>query len=501
MSSSRYELARELAEKGDVDGSWKVVNAFLNDNPNDPRALVTASFLMRRIGRLPEAYHFARAATQVVEHDAAPWINLGHAASEMWLAQEAEYAYRKALKCPNINEGTLLRNTYLNLSALYIDNGQYEKAKGYALQMLETDPEDRQGRSNLGFCQLAMREWSREAWANYHCTIGSEWRPQLQFKDEPEWDGSPGKRVVIYGEQGLGDEISFASVLPDALAATSRLILECDPRLTGLFRRSFADARVYGTRGVKGAQWDKEDWDFDASLPVGQLGEFYRLRESDFPGTPYLSPCPQRTAMWRSYFKSLGKPVVGIAWRGGIPKTNARSRQLMLDDLAPLFRSVDAHYVSLQYKDAAREIAEFKTRRPAVDLVQYPWATLTADYDDTAALIAACDYVFCMQTAVAHTAGALGVPVTVLVPMASQWRYGTAKESIPWYSCLKVIRQRRDNWREEILRGSNQVQTHLRGLPSDPGATPPDGLLRLGVDLLRTNGLGSHQADGGQPPA
>lgn len=485
-----------------MNGSWHIIEAFLNDDPNDARALVTASYLMRKSGHLPEAYHFAKSATQLIEWDAAPWINLGHAASELWLADEAEYAYRKALNCQNIGEGTLRRNTHLNISAVYIDNGRYAEAKEYALKMLAVDTNDQQGRANLGFCQLAMREWSKEAWENYHCALGCEWRPKIQFKDEPEWDGSEGKRVAIYGEQGLGDEISFASVLPDAVAVSQKIILECDPRLKGLFARSFPSVRVYGTRGLKDVQWRKEDWAFDASLPIGQLGEFFRLKESDFPGTPYLTPCQVRTSGWKSYFRSLGKPVIGLAWRGGIPRTNARARQLMLDDFAPLFKALpDAHYVSLQYRDAGKEIAEFRERHPDIQIVQYPWATLTQDYDDTAALVAALDYVFCMQTAVAHTAGALGIPVTVLVPVASQWRYGTAKDSIPWYHSLRVIRQKRHGqWREELERGGREVAAYLSGVSRRPGTAPSDWDLRDGLGVLCADHRRGHSANGGQPP-
>src|SRR5258706_5998324 len=142
--------------------------------------------------------------------------------------------------------------------------------------------------------------------------------------------------------------------------------------------------------------------------------------------------------MWKGLWTQKRKPTIGIAWTGGIPKTNSRNRRIALDDFLPLFNAVDAHFVSLQYKDAAGEIAAFKSRHP-VDLEQYKWGTLTSDYDDTAALIASLDYVVCIQTAVAHTAGALGTPVMVLVPVATQWRYGDSEEGIPWYNSLKII--------------------------------------------------------------
>lgn len=486
---SDYHRAASLLEAKNLDGAWSVVKGLLLENPNDPQALVLASVVERLSQNLPTSYHFAKAASRIIPDDAAPWINLGHTASEMWLVDEAEAAYRKALKCPNIDSGSLRRNTMLNVSALYIDNGRYVEARAIVEKWLNKNPKDTQVRANLGFCQLATRDWS--GWANYRSTLGSSWRPRIQYLDEPEWDGTPGKTVVIYGEQGLGDEISFASMLPDAIASCKRVILECEPRLKGLFQRTFPEITVYGTRmpaPKKGAQWEKADWQFDASLAIGQLGEYYRTREEDFPGTPYLVPCPIRTQMWADMFARLGKPVIGIAWHGGVPKTNSRNRRLTLEELLPFFQKQDAHYVSLQYKDASKEIAEFRERHPEIDLVQYPFATLTSDYDDTAALVASLDYVVCMQTAVAHTAGALGVPVTVLVPVASQWRYGTAHDSIPWYKSLRIIRQRKSGqWRDEIRR------IDLPKLPRAAGEAAPEPALRDDEFPVCADGLVHHR--------
>jgi hypothetical protein len=194
--------------------------------------------------------------------------------------------------------------------------------------------------------------------------------------------------------------------------------------------------------------------------------------------------------MWKSQWS---KPAIGIAWSGGVPKTNSRNRQVTLEQLLPIF-ATDAHFVSLQYKDAAGEIAAFKAKHD-VDLVQYDFATLTRDYDDTAALIASLDYVLCIQTAVAHTAGALGVPVTVLIPEATQWRYGTG-DTVPWYRSLKIIRQKKTgSWREEIERASADIR-HLSG---GTRAIARSGELRDSVHSLCAAGEPDRRANGRLP--
>ncbi len=495
-----YKRAGALIEAKNYEAAWKIIKTLMVENPNDAQALVLASMVERFSQNVPTSYHFAKAATHILPHDAACWLHLGNAASELWLVEESEAAYRKALKCPNIDAGSLRRNTLLNMAALYIDNGRYDEAKVIVERWNRVDPNDKNMRANLGFCQLAVQDWS--GWANYRATLGSTWRPKVQYIDEPEWDGSPDKTVILYGEQGLGDEISFASMLPDAIRHCKRVILDCDPRLKRLFQRSFPGLTVHGTRTAKAGpqsvdlMWPEEDRVFDASLAIGQLGEYYRTKAQDFPGTPYLVPCPDRVQMWQALFGAKGKPTIGIAWTGGVPKNNSRNRRLTLYDLLPVFQKYDAHFVSLQYKDASGEIEKFKAKHPEVDLVQYPFGTLTGDYDDTAALVASLDAVVCMQTAVAHTAGALGTPVTVLVPQASQWRYGTAHDSIPWYKSLKVIRQRKSgHWRDEI------AGIDLPSLSGAAGKAAPEPELRDGILGLRADDLGHHRENGRDPSA
>lgn len=482
-----YAVAAALAENGSYDGAWKILGPLLNENPNDVTALVCGSYVMIRSGALPQAYHFAKAAASLAPNEDGAWHNLGEAAHKLCLIDEAEKAYRQALRC--VKTAANRNSIWLNLSALYIDSGDFEKAEKFAQRLLDVEPNNRNAIANLGFCQLARRDWAN-GWKNYHNTMGSHWRKRVSYKDEPEWDGTPGKNVVIYADQGIGDEISFASMIPDAAKLCKKLIFDCDGRLERLFRRSFPGVKVYGTR-VKDEKWAKEDREIDASLSVGQLGEFVRTKDEDFPGTPYLVPCPIRTTQWKSHFADLDRPVIGIAWTGGVPQTNARNRKVSLDDLLPVLK-LDAHFVSLQYKDASKEIERFKEKHPDIDLVQYDWATLTDDYDDTAALIAACDYVLCIQTAVAHTAGGLGVPVSVLLPKATSWRYGTSADSIPWYKSLRIIRQQKDGeWSQEIERASRTIADFF-GLPQGTGEASRNWDVRNGFDSVRADSLRHH---------
>jgi hypothetical protein len=291
-------------------------------------------------------------------------------------------------------------------------------------------------RHNKGLCLLARREWA-QAWEYYSASLGSSQRTEFRYGLEPRWDGKPFPgTLVIFGEQGIGDEICTASALQEIIDAQKsvggRVIIDCDKRLPGLFARSFPDAKVYGTRTEKKLQWPKEDRNIGASIAGFEVLRYFRNKPEDFPGTPYLKACPDRVKQWKTLLG--GKPTIGIAWTGGTFKNAGTFRSLPLKEWQPLFDAVDANWVSLQYKDAAKDIE-------GTPVKQYSWATLTKDYDDTAALVASCDLVIGVQTSVNHLAGALGVPVWILLPKTSQWRYGETYDDLPWYKSARLFRQ------------------------------------------------------------
>lgn len=440
--------ARALLDSGRPDLAYPIADEALEANPDDAEALWVMSLVLEKSNRLPVAYHLARRITQVKPDKFSGWCVYGRIADQLWRITEAEAAYKHALRVTSDPREKALALS--NIGALYINIGQFSAARALLIQAKELDPKFDHMRHNLGISQLAGHEWA-EGWANYAHSLGTEARKKNQYAGEPEWDGATGKNIILYGEQGVGDEIAFASMVPDALERAGQVVLDCDPKLAGLFRRSFPEAKVYGHRFAKAFVADAADKP-EASLSFGGLGALFRDSDQSFPGTPYLVPDPDRAFMWRSLFEKKAKPAIGIAWSGGVRHTGERFRRWTLDDMLPIFRAVDAHWVSLQYKDASDEIARFRAKYPEIDLVQYRQATLSEDYDDTAGIVAALDRVICVQTAVAHLCGALGKECWVLVAKTSQWRYGEEGTSIPWYKALRIYRQARlGEWEPVML--------------------------------------------------
>lgn len=439
-----FAKAQQAFDAGDYDSAWAIVDREIEHGAHDdPKFLLLAAQIQDKARHLAVSYQFAKRVTDLAPQSPVGWLNLGYAQEQMYLFDQAEESYARGLSVARTDEqkGTLR----LNWASTLITRGEWEKAEMMARMALKYTPDSKKAKANLGFACLALRKW-REGWPLYNAIVGfHDSRRKVKYVNEPDWTGKPGQKVVIYGEQGLGDEISFASMIPDAIKRAGKVIIDCEARLEGLFRRSFPEAKVYGTLKQSGVVWDAADQKIDASITSAGLGEIFRNEDSDFPGTPYLKADPDRVTMWEGLWQKQRKPVIGIAWSGGVPWTGERYRRLALDELLPIFNAIDAVWISLQYKDASQEIAAFRQRHPEIDLRQYAFGTLTKDYDDTAALVDSLDAVVSMQTAVIHLAGALGVPTFCFVSKGGQWRYGADCTDMPWYKSVRLYRNK-DGW-------------------------------------------------------
>jgi hypothetical protein len=188
----------------------------------------------------------------------------------------------------------------------------------------------------------------------------------------------------------------------------------------------------------------------DWHIPLGSLPRLLRRSAGDFPRhSGYLAADPARIEYWRGRLAALGPGTkLGLSWRGGTVRTGWHRRSIALKQLAPLFASAGAHWVSLQYTDCGREISEFSA---STGNVLNHWQEAIDDYDETAALVCALDGVVSVCTSLVHLAGALDRPVWVMAPAVPEWRYGIAGEEIPWYPSVRVLRQREPGEWDDVV--------------------------------------------------
>ena len=393
------------------------------------------------------AYQCLRRAADIFPGEAAIWQNIGKCFHEIQEIEKADEFFRVALKCkPNFH------NALEGLSMTHLDRGRFGEAIEYCNRSLAENPDSVESKTNRGMGYLALRRW-REGWRDYAVNLGHEKnRRIIQYGEEVPWDGTKGLSVAVYGEQGIGDEISFASVIPDLVRDSKRVVIECDARLKGLFRRSFPTCEVHGTRYIKNPrpEW-RDEANVDSSVAMAGLCNFYRNEDKDFPGEPYLVPDPEMALQWRALLKSLGdKPKIGLAWQGGLPHTGRKRRTITLDTLSPLFK-YDADWVSLQYVD--NDDIEKAEEKYGVKIHDWAWGNRFADYDQTVALISELDLVISVCTTVVHAAGGLGKECWCLVPAFPMWRYLAKGSEFPWAKSVSLYRAKGTEWPVHLLMG------------------------------------------------
>lgn len=457
VTPSKFVPPPELAEAERLrlekkpDEAMRVCSRFMDSHVDFVPALVLAANIMMDAERYGAAHTFMIRASQLAPDESVVWNNLALCYQETEQPEEALKCFIKALS-RNPNDVLALSN----LSKLYNDLGEPQKAINCTERALRLDPKIPEARYNRGISLLAQGQW-KEGWEGYEYNLGKHLgRRERVYGTIPRWTGEKGMTLIAYGEQGIGDEINFASCIPD-LKRDNEVIIECDKRLENLFRRSFG-GRVYGTRYIKGGlRWPTEH-PIDATVAFGSLPGYFRNSDSDFPGTPYLVPDPQRSVMWRALLDSLGpKLKVGLTWTGGIKKTFRHLRSLKLEDLEPIWRQ-DATFVSLQYKDASEDVAQIEAAT-GIKIHHWPHATQTQDVDDQVALMSQLDLVITVQQTAVHIGGALGIPTWVLTPKTPLWRYGLTGTTMPWYKSVRLYRQRAE-WVHII----SEVATDLRKL-------------------------------------
>lgn len=448
----RILAADSLRSQGKPDEALTILSKFLNEHYGDIPALALASHILIDAERFGLAHAITLAALSIAPDEPVLLTNMGICYEKQQDLETAEKYFIKALaKKPNDDL------TLTNLGFIYLHKGLPERAIVMCQKAIDIAPKVPHARFNMAQAQLMLGRWE-EGWKNYEANLGKHLgRRERVYGALPRWTGENNMVLIAYGEQGIGDEISFASCIPD-LQKENTVIIECDHRLEGLFRRSFG-CDVHGTRYKKGSvEWPKR-YPVDATVAFGSLPGFYRNAQDAFHGTPYLKADPDRRIQWRALLDSLGdKPKIGITWTGGMARTMEKSRSLQLDQLLPVLKQ-DAHFVSLQYKDCP-EIEAFAETH-GVKIHHWPHAMQTADYDDTAALVAELDLVITVQQSAVHLAGALGVPTWVLIPKSPHWRYGLTGSEMPWYKSVRLYR-RASNWAETIGAVADDLADFLK---------------------------------------
>lgn len=333
-------------------------------------------------------------------------------------------------------EGDLVGFQVFALTAL----GRHDEALPILDRAIEQSPNDPNKRFPRATMHL-LNERYAAGWEDYRFRNLAATK-QLRMLPFPEWRGESleGKSVVVLAEQGLGDQVMFASCLPDLLAQKpSRVVVEVIDRVAPTIARSFPQCEVISTKQDRELAWVRDIGTMDCFVAMGDLPEYFRRDRADFPQHHgYLKADPDRVAHWRHKLDACGaRPRIGLSWRGGTESTRSVLRTMDVTMLRPFAEACDATWVCLQYGDVTDDLA--KAREAGLHM-EY-WSESIKHLDEFAALIGALDLVVTVCNTTVHYAGALGMPVWVMAPQVPEWRYGLRSSSLPWYPSSRIYRQ------------------------------------------------------------
>lgn len=477
-SARLLQLAASAADAGRTEAGLEFARRAHEADPDAPGPHYVTGRLLQDAGRLAEAESSYRAAIAIEPAHARAHNNLGCVLHMQGRLEEALAAYRRALdldpELPQANQ---------NFAAIVRDGGALERAALGYLRRTQQQPGDAMAFNDLG---NTLRELGRhqEALAAYERALALEpglaqahfsrsfvllllgdyeagwkeyewrWRipafnaPARRFP-RPIWNGRPvpGGAVLLHAEQGLGDTLQFVRYAPLVAERCAEVILECQPELGALMR---------GVAGVHRVVSRGESLpDFSAHAPLMSLPAVFNTTLATIPWSgAYVCADPQRAGAWDlAGHAGATRLKVGLVWAGRPQQWDDRKRSISLDMLAPLARAAGVTFFSLQVGAAAAQSARPPDGMRLVDVTRS-----IADFSDTAALVSQLDLVITIDTSVAHLAGAMGVPVWVLVAHAPDWRYHLVREDQPWYPTMRLFRQERDgDWSGAIARVSEEL--------------------------------------------
>jgi len=412
--------------------------------PGRPEAYVNLGLMHQNSGRLEAAEKLYRGAIKIAPKLAAAHLNLGVVHVRRREEDAALACFQQVLKLEPDRKDALL-----NVAGVYERTGKLESAAKALDRLIALAPADITAHMARANALFMLGRW-QGAWTSYHRRHAIFWGEGRALPGRP-WRGedAAAKTVLLSFEQGLGEQIMFASMVPEIARAARRVIVECEARLVTLFQRSFP--------GVDVVPWSA-DWhprvrgaDIDFHAALGDPGLWLRDSFESFPAHDgYLVPEAARVAALREHYTAManGKRIVGLAWHSAAVPFGPQ-KSIPPAALAPLLAREDVFWVNLQHGPARGEIGAPLWTDPAIDP--------SGDFDSLAAQIAALDAVVSASTAGAHVAGALGRRTLLILPkvLGRHWYWFPERESNPWYPSVKTFVQRQDGvWDDAAARAS-----------------------------------------------
>jgi Flp pilus assembly protein TadD len=343
-----------------------------------------------------------------------------------------------------------------HLAIFLRDSGRPDLALPHHLSALAQSPGNVEMRFYLGITQFALGRL-QEAYANWALRWSRREGGSKSTFPIPEWTGTSeaGRSLLVYREQGIGDEIIFASCLPDLSRRFERILCVCHSKLKPLFARSFPYIEFRsGADALTAADLATLEW----QIPIGSLPPIVRPDVSAFPPHPQLlSPDPLALEHFRAALAPRRQVLtVGIGWRSGLLSLSRRTLYPYLEFWRALFDIPGITWVNVQYGEVSKELREAE-QQFGVSIVNFDEVDHFNDLDTSAALMKACDLVIGPDTSTTQIAAAVGTPTIRMYSGCDYFCLGT--DHYPWFPSLTTIpRHFGESWLGPIDRTASIIK-------------------------------------------
>lgn len=453
-----FLAAIERQNAGDQPGAQQLYLQALEIAPGLADAYNNIAVMLKHTRHLPAAVACLRRASGIAPQSTSILSNLGNL---LWMSLEfeaAEQAFRRAIEIEPDRPETLH-----NYGLLKFSLGDYAGAIECYDRLLVQRPDNLLVRWDRSLARLASGDLGR-GFVEYDVRFDLD-DPTMRFDPKlrtvrgapvPLWQGEDlaGKTLYVYFEQGLGDTLQFMRFLPILAQRGARIIFDCQFELVRLLRGlpGIAELRPPGLPMPNA----------DFQIPLMSIPSRLGMTLETIPAAvPYIRP-PQLDVP-RLHRPPGTRLAVGIAWAGRPEHANDHNRSAQLADFLWFCDVPGVTYYSLQKGPRSGDIATQNAQVVVRDLGGH-----IRDFADTAALVAQLDLVVCIDTAIAHVAGALGRPAFVLLPYTPDWRWLGQREDCPWYPSVRLVRQPKPrDWRSVMQK----VRNTLVHILSNPPAT------------------------------
>jgi tetratricopeptide (TPR) repeat protein len=483
---NNYGLA--LKNEGNLHLALEQFNKANLINPSDINSLNNLGVTYKDLNQIDKSISALEKAIKLAPENFGIYNNFGNSLLKNCQYDKAIYYFKESIKInPNYAP------TYNNIGTAFLEKGNYSKANYFFHTAIKIDKRYTVALNNLGTSYNILNQTDKaikyfndaikiqknysEPYFNLGLTyllklnfeVGFrfyEWRWQTKDRkdkyfrtNKPIWRAENEKVILIWAEQGIGDEIMFSSLLNECSALSNKLLIVCDKRLIPLLKRSLkGNILFFDDRKLI------RDIEFDFQISMGSLPQLFRKCLNDFQksGPSYLK-CRERFSekLRKKILNGHDKKIIGISWHSEASGSGAGQRNIQLEELVQYLAFDNCILISLQYGDVSDEVwrvnNKYKNSIKVIDEID-----CFNQVDDLASLIFACDRVVSIDNMTVHLAGALGVPTEVLLPLNRDWRWSMHSERSYWYTSLRLHHQSKEHeWATPLKRVRDVIQTQL----------------------------------------